>query len=237
MSAVTRRSRNRNTCLRGAVDSASGFYPAGRRFESCRGHQLYVWGRIPTAEEGHLKCLQCGFESHRPYKQRRVEMPRTVRAANEAKYDGAIPRKVLRAELEAFEKRWNLQRRDVAKILDMPERTVFSIFNDHRYPLVLVDTVDQVRKGIRKYDPRTCIYRRLEKEEVSKWLWNIKMKHGVTWEDVAQMVDYPRSKIFQINCKTSQKRYVGVDEYRSMLISYNSWIKNRGDVWAREGVA
>lgn len=163
---------------------------------------------------------------------------RDVTNANLEKYRGAVEVVEIREELEKFRTRWNIDRRYIARILGMPEGTIMSLFYDSKSNIVLRDTAAKIRKGIKEYDSRTCVYRKIHKEEASKWLMNIKERHQLeTWNEVAEVVDYPITKIWQIRSPASQKRFVHINDMRHMMIAYNEWVKERAARWKWEGVA
>ena len=156
-------------------------------------------------------------------------MDKNFTVANRVRLEGAVPFEELREEIVAFRDRWHIPTKDLAVVLGIPLGTLDSIINENKSKLVLKETAHRVRSSIRNYDSRTCIYRRLPKSDVEATLRKIKAKHSLTWGAVSRVVDYPESKIRQIVSEKSSQRYVPVEVVRSMLLSYNDFLKERAN--------
>ncbi len=162
---------------------------------------------------------------------------RTFDVANGVRFEGAERYEVVRDELEAFRQRWHIQQKDLVHILDLPLGTLDSIYNDKKSFYVMKENVDKIRSGIRNYDPRTCIYRRIPKDEATRWLNRVRDNHGLTWKETSEAVDYSDIKLRQITSPKSRQKYVTIEDMRHMMISYNNWLIERGRRLGLEGVA
>lgn len=161
-------------------------------------------------------------------------MARTQAEANRVRFEGAVHYKELREEILAFRSKWHLKQKDLEKIFGVPEATLDSVINDQKSFMVLKETADKIRQGIRHYDPRKCQYRRIPKGDVEEALRKIKARHNLTWKQVEEIIDYPEKKIRQIVSPQSDKRYVEINDFRDMLINYNDWIANRAKALERD---
>lgn len=157
--------------------------------------------------------------------------------ANEVKFKDAVDPVELRKEIVEFRDKWNFTNVDLVNIFDTPMGTVAGIIAPSKAKTyVMPYTASKIRKAIRNYDPRSCRYRRLDKADVAKTLYQIKNKHNWTWDQMSEVLGYPKNKLWQIVSPASEKKYVHIETVRDMLVNYNDSLKKRAEILKREHI-
>lgn len=163
-------------------------------------------------------------------------MSNKFKKANEVLFEGAVSAEIMRVEINDFRYKWHINFSDLPHVLESPRGCLNRILYCSDSGMVKKATAEKIRRAIRDYDPRTCQYRKLPREEVAKSLTLLKNKHNFTWKELAEVLGVERVTLRDYVIDSSRLKYVRIEAMRTMLINYNEWLKKRAETLLREAV-
>lgn len=144
---------------------------------------------------------------------------------------------ILRSDLMNFRSKWLLNNKDLSEMWGIPKPTLQGIITVGKKRTVRFETAKKIYDGMRNYNPRTCTHRRIRKAEAAKVFLQMKERHHLSWDEVAEITGALKSTLWDVVTPTSQTQYICISDLRSFLQRYHEWEVERSRILIREGVA